>query len=1010
MLKCVRAISLLALAFFIGEFQPCPVAKAQATSTPGSAQPASSSAQPGTSSANQRPGAGSTEPKPNSEETAPRSAPDEATDLYRGRPKPKPSILLSVLVSDSGDLSANLSVSAFGTMNTLVSSPDLKAALEAALSCRLQDASNGRASRNAHYSFYSGSCVSPLPQAGMIYRGALRTAPIIELARKAGVEEIQAHVFLPATGVAEIQTSPTTQPDSRSEFLGVSKRHGGATARYLWTVDQQNIPDEVTFQSGYTVPLPYPVLWLLATLLAPLAIIYVLGRKALSADAPDKAAVWFSFMRTLSLTLTFSQFIWWAAIEFFHLVPMLRVAFAGTAVAPFLQRWAATQWIGWIPPIAVCLLCYRISHPVQEKLRGLHWTKKELTLQSLYSACGNLIPIAVFMTGLSFLSTNSSAAATCFICAFVIRAYAVSALQKLTGMQPVAVTTGPLRDHAFDMARRAGVKLQQIYLIPSGKGQMANAFATRGNTVLFTDLLLERMSQPEIDYVMAHELTHLRLRHPQKLIYAYILGFFVGDGLLSTVAFVLPGPNFVLLQYLAMFGAITGMTYLFSRRFEYAADEGAVELTGNPRAAISAKFKLAQLNMLPTDWSRWSEKWLTHPSSLRRAEAIARKANIPLQEIPTIVREGASATPINAAHFVGTTSDKLFSSQYKRSVAQTAARILLAILCLFPCLVAVAALHLHGHTQLQEIVLALGVPATFAALLTFVNFAQRLQPADFERRLKQKLSRKGIEVDKFGGFYVGLAPAVAPRIYETTGVWDVGFIFFSSDRLFFCGEDAQFMLLRDQITDIQLGPSTPNYLASNRIYVAWRDDERGSCGVFNFGSRGGGSILGDQKRTIDLSARILAWRKSIGSSISILPTPLGTLTSPAIGAVTASVPQLKLRSRKVYNELVVTGLVAALGAMLLGLKFHLLAYFTQSAAMPEGFQSLHSPGMGWYVVAVAVLSRFLLMIPVLRYRDKPALVAQEPKNKGNVSTPGGAPAATTQGAQPAATPDPVATR
>jgi Zn-dependent protease with chaperone function len=54
------------------------------------------------------------------------------------------------------------------------------------------------------------------------------------------------------------------------------------------------------------------------------------------------------------------------------------------------------------------------------------------------------------------------------------------------------------------MAGQLGVKLQQVYLIPSGKGQMANAFASSGNNISFTDFLLQRMSQREVDYVMAH--------------------------------------------------------------------------------------------------------------------------------------------------------------------------------------------------------------------------------------------------------------------------------------------------------------------------------------------------------------------------------------------------------------------------------------------------------------------------------------------------------------------------
>src|ERR1700738_4724098 len=128
-------------------------------------------------------------------------------------------------------------------------------------------------------------------------------------------------------------------------------------------------------------------------------------------------------------------------------------------------------------------------------------------------------------------------------------------------MQPHALTTGPLRDRAFTMAAQLGVKLQQVYLIPSGKGQMANAFASAADNISFTDFLLQRMSQREVDYVMAHELTHLKLKHPSQLGLARVGGFFIGYGILTAAMAILPGPNFLLVHYSLMFAAITTFPY-----------------------------------------------------------------------------------------------------------------------------------------------------------------------------------------------------------------------------------------------------------------------------------------------------------------------------------------------------------------------------------------------------------------------------------------------------------------
>ncbi len=421
--------------------------------------------------------------------------------------------------------------------------------------------------------------------------------------------------------------------------------------------------------------------------------------------------------------------------------------------------------------------------------------------------------------------------------------------------------------------------------------------------------------------------------------------------------------------------------------FEYSADAGAVALTGNPRAAISALFKLSQLNMMPTQWTKWSEKWLSHPSSVRRAQAIALKAHIPLEEIPVIARDGASAQPIDSVAVIATPSDKLYSTQYKRASLQTLARILLAVICVVPCIAAVAALHLKSHRELAFAALAAAIPATIALFVAIVNQSPRLQKSDLRDQLKQKFRSKGVEVDKWGGFYVGLAPGVAPRTYESVGVWDIGFLFFSGDKMYYWGEEAQFMLRRDQITDIRLGPGLPGFLKSNRVYVAWRDDERGGCGVFNLTSRGASSNSADNQSTIALSSRLLAWREPTISGSAGLPAPMSTLSSPAFRAVTAAVPGIEFRSKKFYNELQITGWIAAMAALLFGLRFHLLPYvFAQSTPSGRIPIPYHSVGMGWYVVAAAVTIRFLLMIPGLRYKDNPVLVAQPVKPSNGVAT------------------------
>jgi len=107
-----------------------------------------------------------------------------------------------------------------------------------------------------------------------------------------------------------------------------------------------------------------------------------------------------------------------------------------------------------------------------------------------------------------------------------------------------------------------------------------------------------------------------------------------------------------------------------------------------------------------------------------------------------------------------------------------------------------------------------------------------------------------------------------------------------------------------------------------------------------------------------------------------LPPQLAELTSPLIGAVTSVAPKANWRFGRILKELWLTGVIAAIVAVLCGLPFHLLAYlFSTPAARAGRHFVVHSPGAGWYVVCVAVVLRAIALIPLLRYTDRPFVEA-----------------------------------
>lgn len=906
--------------------------------------------------------------------------------------QPTSFLAVTITLDAAGKATANASYHVIDQPN--LPATEIKAALQSALGCTLQDSTRLRSMTP----FYVGSCTVSSSR-GFLRQGRISTASLQDFCRLHNITFPTIQLQLPDSDVLE------TIPAATQAFPKLP----AAVTRYMraffvFTASvEKPFPPQIVFRYGYASSNleRYAALLFLA-LFAPLGLFMWLGRKALSADVADKAVVWFSYMRWLHWILNGSLIAWWIALEYCHAETLLEFVSSGTRFAALVAHPAAYQAISWVPPAMVWLLCYRISHPVQQKLRGLRWTKRELTLQALYSALAGLFPFALFLTGLRVIATSGFRSAMYWwVAAFLLRVVAAQALLKLTGMQPQALSSGDLRDRAFAFAERLGVKLQQVYLIPSGKGQMANAFARTGNTISFTDFLLQRMSQREVDYVMAHELTHLKLKHPAKLGYAYMGGLFLALFILDVpLAFFFRGHALAhqlsmftsvlhsgLARYVFIFIIISIFPYFWSRRFEYAADAGAVSVTGDPRAAISALFKLSELNMMPLHWSNWREKWLTHPSGMRRARAIAKKAGISFEEIPAIARDGAAETQNYAIPATAGPGARVHSTHRNKSLSLKLSFALVGLFAFVPSLCCLAAMHFAS--PVNWILFAAAIPATLLGFLLFSNYVPRFIRSNVVASLNKKLAGQGIDAKSWSGVFVGFAPAAAPRLYEGNANWDIGYLFFRSDRLCYWGEETKFALHPKQITAIKLGDGMPSLLPNKRIYIAWKDEERGASGVFNIGRGKGGSTLHANKLTTELAERLQAWWKTPPITRP-MPPQLAELASPETRAVTSQNPAERRKPKKLYNELTWTAIFSAVGATLCGLPFHLFPYLLDSRnpafyARVGIHAQLSTPGAGWFAVAVAVLVRFITLCPIIGYRDTPRLNAEPPARRPGAS-------------------------
>jgi heat shock protein HtpX len=184
-----------------------------------------------------------------------------------------------------------------------------------------------------------------------------------------------------------------------------------------------------------------------------------------------------------------------------------------------------------------------------------------------------------------------------------------------------------------------------------------NAFASGTNekqyTVTLTSGLIAGLTDAELEAVIAHELTHIRNGDVKLMIVAVVIAgaiSFLGefafrgmrharprsssDGKSGGGALILIG---VAVLALSWFLALV-LRFALSRSREYLADAGAVELTKNPDAMISALLKIAGRADIPgvpsgimdmcveNDPDDWGDIFHTHPSIAKRVQALSRMA------------------------------------------------------------------------------------------------------------------------------------------------------------------------------------------------------------------------------------------------------------------------------------------------------------------------------------------------------------------------------------------------
>ena len=196
---------------------------------------------------------------------------------------------------------------------------------------------------------------------------------------------------------------------------------------------------------------------------------------------------------------------------------------------------------------------------------------------------------------------------------------------------------GTLRERLLDLAQRTGFSAREIEVMDGSKrSRHSNAFFTglgRFRKIVLFDTLIQQLSEPELEAVLAHEIGHYKRGHIPKMLLGSAAGLLLGFFALAEVArqdwfyraFGFAPGNVA--PALLLFGLLAGtftfwlspLAHYWSRRYEYQADAYAAQATGQPTHLIGALRKLTEKNLSNlTPHPFFSAFYYSHPTVLER--------------------------------------------------------------------------------------------------------------------------------------------------------------------------------------------------------------------------------------------------------------------------------------------------------------------------------------------------------------------------------------------------------
>lgn len=285
-------------------------------------------------------------------------------------------------------------------------------------------------------------------------------------------------------------------------------------------------------------------------------------------------------------------------------------------------------------PLSVSILIARIvAYRSETYMLGRQWTGPDVLRLAFWRTVSSTVALLALAIGIERIYSRNIVGFAWMLCAGAIALIGKLQLRAAEGLIPRPVKSGELYKRSLVLSKRMGVRLRRVCVVPFGRGRLTNAYGGLAE-IAITDDYGHWLHGSELDFVVAHELAHVRKKDALKTLLT-AAGIFSA---ITSAMFVVPHVS-IAWRILLNFGVILlplMVFYALSRHQEFSADRSAIEATGEPEIAIRALISVYRHAEVPAESNTLMDLFSTHPGLWRRVDAIARAARFSSEYVSNV--------------------------------------------------------------------------------------------------------------------------------------------------------------------------------------------------------------------------------------------------------------------------------------------------------------------------------------------------------------------------------------